>query len=346
MVQDLSALVENCRLPRHYYIDIGNYCNLRCPFCVTGAMETKAPKGFMTEAAFATIFAKIKDHAELISLYNWGEPLMNRDLLAIIGRARSNGARVHIDTNLALRDMTDQECEDIVRSGLYSLFASIDGITQETYQKYRVRGNQDRVFQNLQSLIAAKLRLCSPWPVLGWQFHVNAFNEHEIQRAREKAYDLGIGIVFKRLNSPDPTWHSSIHQDAFMTLSGEAWFRQTYMPPENPDFNSDDLHPAVRSPCSQLFGTMTVAWNGDVMPCTCVEGPDYAMGNLFEQELDDIWNGGAFAGSRKFVAGYGPRQHGCSVCETLSCPVQQKYIGDTRIEPELDPNLAGFVMRS
>lgn len=340
MAGDILGLIDNCRLPGHYYIDIGNYCNLRCPFCVTGARMAKTPKGFMTHEAFEIIFNKIKNHAELISLYNWGEPLMNRDLLPIIRSAASQSARVHIDTNLSTHDLSDEECEALVKSGLYSLFASIDGATQETYQKYRVRGRIERVFRNLEKIIAAKLRLASPWPVLGWQFHVHAFNEHEMTQAREKAFELGIGIVFKRLNSPDREWHSSIHEDAFMILSGEAWFRQTYMPPENPDFNSQDLHPAVRSPCSQLFGTMTVAWNGDVMPCTCVEGPDYTMGNLLEQDLHDIWNGRSFADSRKFIVDYGPRQLGHSICETRACPIEQKYIGDTFFEP--DPIFQGY----
>lgn len=205
-----------------------------------------------------------------------------------------------------------------------------------------MRGRVDRVFGNLERLIAAKLRLASPFPLLGWQFHVHAFNEHEIEMARERAFALGIGIVFKRLNAPDRAWHSSIHEDGFMVLRGGAWFSQTYMPPENPDFDSSALHPAVRSPCSQMFATMTVAPNGDVMPCTCVEGPDYAMGNLFDSSLEEIWNGKAFALSRSFVLGYGPRQNGGSVCETLECPVVQKFIlPATGQETETEPSGLG-----
>jgi radical SAM protein with 4Fe4S-binding SPASM domain len=330
-----DALVRTCRLPQHFYIDIGNYCNLRCPFCVTGARQTQAPEGFMSLAAFGVIFDRIKDHARLISLYNWGEPLMNRDLLPIIRLAASRGARVHIDTNLSFSDLSDAQCEEIVRSVLTTLFASIDGVSQEVYQKYRVRGRVARVFGNLERLIEAKIRLASPTPVLGWQFHVHAFNEHEMQAARDKAFDLGIGIVFKRLNAPDRAWHSSLHDQGFMTLRGERWFNQTYMPPPNPDFDSAILHPAVRSPCSQMFATMTVAWNGSVMPCTCVEGEGHAMGNLFEQSLEEIWNGEAFARSRAFILGYGPRQNGGSACETLACPLQAKFV-----PPEAAPDAA------
>ena len=68
------------------------------------------------------------------------------------------------DTNLAVRDIDNDEAAEIVSSGLHSLFASIDGITQESYGKYRVRGKLDRVFANLHKLMEVKLRLSSPTP--------------------------------------------------------------------------------------------------------------------------------------------------------------------------------------
>ena len=319
-------------MPGHFYIDIGNACNLRCPFCVTGAKTAQAPLRMMCLAEFSTIFGRIKPYAKLISLYNWGEPLLNRDLVAMIRLAASEGARVHIDTNLSTQDLSDAQCEDIVRSGLYSLFASIDGVSQETYARYRVRGKVARVFGNLERLIAVKARVASPLPVLGWQFHVHAFNEHEMRAAQEMAVKLGIGIVFKRLNSPERDWHSSIHDLDLMVLKGAEWFSTAYAPPQTPGFDANALHPQVRSPCSQLFGTMTVAPNGDVMPCTCVEGPGYAMGNLLQTSLEDIWNGAAFAKSRRFVLGYGPVQKGGSICETKACPIFHKSTPVTAID--------------
>lgn len=324
------GLRDDCRMPQHYYIDIGNYCNLRCPFCVTGAKETQAPQGFMTLEKFSIIFDRIRADARLISLYNWGEPLMNKDLLGIIRLAASDGAKVHIDTNLSVSDFSESYCDQLVQSGLYSLFASIDGMSQENYARYRVRGNLQRVLANLNKLLAAKQRLGSDLPILGWQFHVNAFNEHEISAAAEKAARMGVGIVFKRLNSPDPSWHSSLHQQALMVLRGADWFQAAYNPPQNPDHDQISMHPAVAHPCGQLFNTMTVAWNGAVMPCTYVEGQDFAIGNLIDQPLAEVWNGPEFRKSRDFVLHYGPQQNGGSICERLRCPLVDKHLpGDT-----------------
>ncbi len=319
------GLRDHCRPPRHYYIDIGNYCNLRCPFCVTGAKEQTMPQGFMSVDNFARIIDKIRPFAELIGLYNWGEPFLNPRVFQIIRTAAVHGIKVHIDSNLSFRDFDDAYVDAVIDSGLYSLFASIDGVSQESYQTYRVGGNAARVFANLEKLIRAKKRRGAAHPILGWQFHVSRFNEHEMAAAAAKAAELQIGIVFKRLSSP-PSWWSSMHHQAAMILKGAEWFNRTYTPPPNPDLALIRLHPNVSGPCAQLFGTMVIAWNGDVLPCTCVEGNEYVMGNLLEQTLEAVWNGPQFRRSREFVLNYGPEQHTGSVCERLTCPVTDKQL--------------------
>lgn len=317
-------LKNNCSFPQHYYIDIGNYCNLRCPFCVTGAGEGTAKKGFMSLDNFSVIFNKIKGHAKLIALYNWGEPFLNREVLEIIRVAKGRSIKVHIDSNLSMKEFTDEYCDRIVESGLYSLFASVDGVTQGAYETYRVRGNVDRVFRNIKRLNVAKLRAQSEYPIIGWQFHVSAFNEHEMAAAEEKAAKMGVGIVFKRLNSPDPKWWSTLHEQSQMVLKGLEWFNRTYSPQKNEELSKLQLHPAMVNPCSQLFGTMTIAWDGEVMPCTCVEGPAYSMGNMLTSSLAEVWNGSEFRKSREFVLNFGPLQHTGSVCERLTCPIVNK----------------------
>jgi MoaA/NifB/PqqE/SkfB family radical SAM enzyme len=324
--QDL--IVDHCRPPTHFYIDIGNVCNLRCPFCVTGAGINNQSQGLMSLASFEIILAKIRNHAQLISLYNWGEPLLNKSLVPMIRLVAASGIRAHIDTNLAVRDIDNDEAVGIVSSGLHSLFASIDGITQATYEKYRVRGKLNRVFANLQKLLEAKLRLSSPTPFLGWQFHVHRFNEHEIESARVLANRIGVPIVFKYLSSWDPKWRATSYVAGAnqMFVEHSEWFNRIYNPQENPDLAGILFHPTIRShhPCHQQFQTMVVEWNGDVYPCTVVSGKQFVLGNLLRQGFEEIWNGAAFSASRTFVLNYGPRQGGNSVCENNACPLQGK----------------------
>lgn len=320
----LNDLRSNCRLPAHFYIDIGNLCNLRCPFCITGSKKLTDASGFMRLHDYRVILRKIRQSAKLISLYNWGEPLMHPDLHRIIEVTARAGIRTHIDTNLSVKDLSPEDAEALVATGLSSLFASIDGMSQETYQAYRVRGKLSRVFHNLQELSAAKRRLQSQTPFLGWQFHVHKFNEADLPAAMAHSEALGIPIVVKRLSTPEPSWKSAYHETDDMFVASSAWFHQVYSPPGNPDLSGIDLHPQLLSPCRQMFETMIVEWNGNVYPCTVVAGPRHVMGNLLKQSLHDVWNGRQFIDSRDFVHAFGPSQGGPSICENEACALHRK----------------------
>ena len=319
--RDLAA---PCRHPAHFYIDTGNLCNLRCPFCITGAKQTTQPTGLMSLANYQVIFEKIKHSARLISLYNWGEPLLNPDLLDIIATTSSSRIRTHIDTNFSIRDLTVKDAEALVDSGLSSLFVSLDGASQAGYEAYRVRGRFDRVLRNLRLMADTKRQLQSATPSLGWQFHVHRYNEADMDAARQMSEDIGVPIVFKRLSTPDPAWKSSYHGSDEMFIGPRAWFWQVYTPPPNPDMATVSLHPDVLPHCRQLFETMVVEWNGDVYPCTVVSSPRHVMGNLLTQSLDKVWNGPQFVQSRQFIGSFGPRQNGPSVCENQRCAMVRK----------------------
>lgn len=72
---------------------------------------------------------------------------------------------------------------------------SLDGVTQETYEKYRVRGNVAEVFADLRGLVAAKKALRSKTPFVEWQYIVFKHNEHEVEKARVLAEEIGVDLL-------------------------------------------------------------------------------------------------------------------------------------------------------
>ena len=194
---------EYCPVPQWYYLDIGNVCNLRCPYCPTGNGTTpESEKGFMSREIFDRILAKIEARTRFVCLFNWGEPFAHKDLLYMLGALRDRGIPTHLDSNLSVRMFSDHDAESVVRSGLFSLFASIDGVTQEAYEHYRVGGKVDRALGNLRQLVDARARLGSETPGLLWCFYVNRHNEHEMDEARALAREIGVEIWFKPLSAP------------------------------------------------------------------------------------------------------------------------------------------------
>ncbi len=184
-----------CPIPSHYSIEPGNICNLRCRFCPTGRRLKGFRRGFLSLENFKIMFDKIAPYAKRIAFYNWGEPLLNKDLLSMISICTDNGIRTDFDSNLNVY-IGDKEAEAIVKSGLSAMAASIDGASQETYEKYRVGGNFKLAIDNLERLQNAKEHLNIKTPNLTWKFLINKFNEHEVEKAKEIASNIGVSITF------------------------------------------------------------------------------------------------------------------------------------------------------
>ena len=62
---------------------------------------------------------------------------------------------------------------------LDEIIVSLDGVDQETYAKYRVGGQIERVFDGVRRLVAAKQQLGAQTPLINLQFIVMKHNEHD-----------------------------------------------------------------------------------------------------------------------------------------------------------------------
>lgn len=319
-----TGFPDRIPIPQSYYLDIGNICNLRCPFCSTGnGVAPASEKSLMTREAFDVVFEKLAPHARFVCLFNWGEPFVHKDLLYFVSRFSERGIPVHLDSNLSVRDLTDADAEDVVRSGLHSLFASIDGVTQEAYEAYRVGGKVDRALGNLRQLVQARERLGRDTPGLVWAYYLNRHNEHEVERAKEVAADIGVEIWFKLLSCPEE-FQTTRTGDARLLAPPRslASMHPTAIHPELPTF---ELHPSIPTVCRQPFNIGVVGPDGLVTPCCAQAGKAFAVGNLLEQEPEEIWNGAPLASCRRFLDGYGPKQGGGSVCEDV-CPAVPAHL--------------------
>lgn len=86
-----------------YQIDISGACNLRCISCPQGNIERKAKSGFMDAGTFEKVLDKIlreDPFVGAVSLYNWGEPLLNSHLPEILRSAGVRGIHTAISSNL------------------------------------------------------------------------------------------------------------------------------------------------------------------------------------------------------------------------------------------------------
>jgi len=174
-------------------IDPTNFCQLHCPFCPTGANRGVRGKSSMSLEHFKKFLDLVGPCVIHMDMMNWGESLLNKSLPDMIAHAKRYGIEVRLDANF--NDVSEETIEKLILSGLDVLSVSIDGISQETYGRYRVGGNLDRVLANLEALTRRRRELGRTTPHIIWQFLVFRHNEHEAGAVEAFAHARGVDQV-------------------------------------------------------------------------------------------------------------------------------------------------------
>jgi len=280
-------------------IELTSLCQLRCPFCRTGNALRKqypqVPRGKITKETFLNIMNKVPNLGH-ISLYNWGEPFLHPDVVWFVQTVKQYGKTCELSSNMQI--MTPEIAEGIVKAQLDILRVSCDGMTQETYSKYRQGGDIDKVIRNSKLLASTKEELKSRLPQVVFQFVVNRFNEHELPYFGNMAKQWGADQI------------SPIN---ICSMTPEGYFITPYFEPKNPRWKRY-WGIGFLTNCRQPWEHITFDWNGDVYPCCNPSGIiDYKMGNINESSFEEIWNCPKYQYARRFCQTGIPENNGFNI---------------------------------
>ncbi|MDY6833515.1 MAG: radical SAM protein [Chloroflexota bacterium] len=262
-----------------------NACNLKCPLCPTGAGEYGRPKSRMDMDGFRGIIDTMGDYLYEVNLFNFGEPLLNKELPSMVAYANKRGISTCVSTNATLLDagMT----RSLIEAKLDYLILSIDGISKETYGQYRVGGDFGMVIENVRRIVAEKSIMDVTAPFIEWQFLVFKHNQHEIQAVPDFTRSLGVdGVCIKGASA------STDLQDRDNSLHLRPNCKEGKQYHEDTTGNG--------KPCDLLWFTMTVNNDGGLSPCCLAYKEENDFANIFKSEyaLRDIWNNIAFTSAR------------------------------------------------
>lgn len=325
LLVESERLLRTTRLrgrPYYYWMDICNFCNLRCPLCDTGRMALGREQSMMKFEEFEEIFAKVEPYALEVCLYNWGEPLLNKDVYRIIEHVNQNNVGTNLSTNFSLV-LSDDQLEALVRSGLEHLIVSLDGTTQDVYEVYRKGGDIERVKDNVRRLIEIRRRIGVSHPLVEWQFIVFKHNEHQREEARRMMRELG----FDRLRFASPAMP---FVDMFnLELAGQ------YMPEDqdywqyNPALIQDREY-IDDQVCHYLYRTAAVNADGGVTPCCFLHNEKHDFGNLKTDDIDDMRNNDKYRSARSLFSRHpekGLKKTVCNACPLFKQPNNREEQG-------------------
>jgi MoaA/NifB/PqqE/SkfB family radical SAM enzyme len=272
-------------------VDPLNVCNLRCPLCPTGTGDLERHQGKMPWETFKKVIDEMAPYAYEVNLHNWGESLLHPNIFEMIEYVASKNVATNMSTNFNL--VTDEKIDKLIRSGLEYLILSIDGTTNETYKKYRVRGNLDRVMANVQKLVQRRKELGSRTPYLEWQFIVFKHNAHEVDEARALAEKMGIDR-FRVIPAGTPMLAEN--QDELR----REWLIDDELAGEGESESAEEasLREVQQTSCFYLYRSFTTNPDGGTAPCCVVYGKHNDFGDVNTQTPREIWNNEKYISAR------------------------------------------------
>lgn len=277
--------------PLYLIIDSGNICNLRCPQCPTGLRLPGRKRRLMRFSEFKKIFDQLYEYAFVVILYDWGEPFLNPEIFKMVRYIQKKNVGTIIGSNFTT--VKEEDIDKILSSGLEHLELSIDGATPETYSTYRRGGDFQKVITNVKKLVERKRSQGKKLPFIRWQFIVNRFNEHEIEKARRVGRELGVDAV---------TFYTRFKPTDFIFAFGNQVIvkeMEEWLPRKHPEYRIDYSKPfPYKGPCKGLWQSITINSDGGVSPCCGLYDEKWDLGNLLKEPFTKVWNSQFYQAAR------------------------------------------------
>ena len=234
------------------YLEITNGCNLNCDFCIKNKRK-------ITNISFDNykyIIDKIKDYTDEIYLHVLGEPLMHREINEFIDYAYNKGLLVNITTNgYLIKKIKDNKHIHRLNISVHSYNIKY-GISLNEYLN-----NIFEVIDKLRNETFISLRL--------W---INSKDNEQVLDYINKRYNTNINKVNdnEKIKVTNNLIIDTFHEFIWPDLSNNYY--------------------SEYGRCMALKGHIGILSDGTIIPCCLDSKGVINLGNIYENNLDDIFN--------------------------------------------------------
>ena len=247
------------------YLDVEptNGCMYDCLFCARQQMTR--PIGYMDINLFREICKQAKEYGCLgIRLLRWGEPLLHKDIDRMVSMAKSYNLLTHMTTNGLLLD--DNMCNKLIDAGLDSIIVSLQGTTEEEYNKVRNTDKYKCIHDNILNLVRIKKDrgVNHPW------VHVSTTITDETDKQTKEWKDY---------------WNSIVNS----TGVGYTWFKRLEDKSRVEDLVDRSKELLHNFRCIEVMNKLSIDWDGAVSPCCLDYNQQLTIGNINNTNLMELW---------------------------------------------------------
>ena len=276
-------------LPLSISIEPTTSCNLRCPECPSGLRSFTRPTGMLQEKIFTSVMDELAPVLTNLTFYFQGEPYLNPKFLEMVQYASNKNVFTSTSTNAHY--LNEEQARQTVESGLDRLIISIDGISQETYEQYRIGGQLSKVLEGTRHVIEWKKKLKKKTPHVVFQFLVVRANEKDIPRLYSLAKEMGVDEV------------------KLKTAQIYDFENGSPLLPVNPKYSrykkkSDGkytIKSSMQNQCWKMWSSAVITWDGKVVPCCFDKDAQHVMGDITRSSFAEIWQSDQYNAFRESI---------------------------------------------
>ena len=267
-------------------IEPSNYCNFKCISCfqsLKGENYLTSRRGCMSMETYMRIIEQFEnwdgDKLKVLKLSLYGEPFTNPLFGEMLRIAKESNIAERIETTTNASLLSETLCMDLVKYGIDYIRVSIYGGNQRRYEE--VAGissiNMENIWYNLKKIQNYKKEFDQEKPFISAKM-LDTYSEENEEFLKKFAPVADEVYIDKPHN-----WIATEEKSFINSLYGEA--------------KQDALHADLkktlsnRIACPMPFTTLAIRQNGDVSPC-CIDwigGTN--LGNIHDENIQDIWNG-------------------------------------------------------
>ncbi len=212
-----------------------SFCNLRCPSCpVTThfpAPENADRRNKMLPLEKMLDIVDQLPGLEILLFYNFGEALLHPDAVPFLRSVKRDRPEIFVANSTNGLAFKNGSLEAIAKEGLLNrIVFAIDGVTPETYARYRVGGNSEKALRNLESFVRACQEAGSRSAVeIIWQYILFEWNDsdQELARAKDIAHAMGVPINWIITHTPGASKRYTSGSNALRELEGRSFCTDT-----------------------------------------------------------------------------------------------------------------------
>ncbi len=178
----------------NYQVDISGICNLKCISCPRGNFDEHRPAGFMSADVYAQVLDKIlreDPYTGIISLYNWGDPLLNKALPEIVKLSNEKSVHTAISTNLSFKI----DFEKVIQAKPTWFRVSNSG-WGKNYETTHTGANWELFLANLYKLRDYKQQH-HPDMLVEVFFHIYQHNRDDYEKMQALCNELGFTLRYR-----------------------------------------------------------------------------------------------------------------------------------------------------